>query len=118
MNVKSILNKVLILAAFSAFALTAARADEAMVRPVPVKTPPPVYPAQMRQDGIAGTVTVKIVVDESGNVAECSVSKSTRAEFEQPALEAIKRWKFKPASKDGTPVRSNILVPVQFSSEA
>lgn len=118
MNVKSLLNKVLILAAFSALTLTAARADEAMVRPVPVKTPPPAYPTEMRRDGIAGTVTVKIVVDEKGNVAECSISKSTRSEFEQPALEAIKSWKFKPASKDGTPVRANIIVPVQFSAEA
>jgi protein TonB len=46
------------------------------------------------------------------------VSKSTRTEFEQAALEAIRSWKFKPASKDGTPVRANLIVPVKFSSEA
>jgi protein TonB len=119
MKAKSLTSKLLILAAFTALTLSSVRAaEEAMERPVPVKTPPPVYPSEMRRDGVAGMVTVRIVVDEQGNVAECSVSKSTRTEFEQAALEAIRSWKFKPASKDGTPVRANLIVPVKFSSEA
>ena len=112
-------------AALSAFAallfLTPARAGEADAidtRPVPVKTPPPKYPSAMSQDGIQGLVTVKVVIDEKGNVAECVVSKSTRSEFEKPALEAIRSWKFRPASKGGVAVRSQVIIPVKFSGEA
>jgi protein TonB len=91
------------------------RADDSDTRAVPLKTPPPRYPEQMRSDGISGLVTVKVSIDPSGNVAECTVSKSSRAEFEQAALSAIKTWKFRPASKDGQPVASQLIIPIKFS---
>lgn len=84
-------------------------------RPVPVKTPPPVYPVDLRRKSINGLVTVKVVIDEQGNVADCSVKSSTRMEFEDPALAAVKQWKFKPAMKEGMPVRCHILVPINFN---
>lgn len=86
-------------------------------KPVPVKTPPPRYPDALRRDGVAGMCAVSIVIDESGAVIKSSVAKSTNPEFEKPALEAVERWKFKPAKKDGNAVKVKVTVPLRFSVE-
>ncbi len=98
----------------------AARADDTIYtkvdeNPSPTLTPPPVYPEKMREQGITGVVAVSIVIDESGTVTSSSIVKSTNAEFEKPALEAIAKWKFKPGKKDGQPVKVKVTVPMRFN---
>ena len=83
--------------------------------PVPIKTPPPRYPDSLKHDGIAGVVAVVIVIDERGGIMDCTVSKSTHPEFERPAIEAVKNWKFKPAKKDGVPVKVRVTIPLRFN---
>jgi len=83
--------------------------------PVPTKTVAPNYPSELKREGISGMVTMAITVDEKGDVIEASVKKSTRSEFEQPAIDAVKRWKFKPAKKGGAPVAVQVVIPVKFS---
>ena len=86
-------------------------------RPVPVKSIAPEYPADMKREGQSGIVYIKVVVDENGDVVQPAVEKSTRAEFEAPALAAVSRWKFKPAKKNGAAVRVGITIPIKFSAE-
>lgn len=83
--------------------------------PMPTKTVPPVYPADLKKEGVGGMVTMSITVDEKGNVSNAIVKKSTRPEFEQPAIDAVSKWKFEPAKKDGKPVQVQVVVPVKFS---
>jgi len=87
------------------------------VNPVPVKTPPPEFPYQMKRDGVSGVVAVMIVIDETGAVASCTISKSSNPAFEDPAVAAVKKWKFKPAQKDGAPVKMKLTVPIRFNLE-
>ncbi len=87
-------------------------------QPVPVKAVPPEYPADMKRDSVSGIVMLKLVIDENGDVLEKSVAKSTRAEFEAPALAAIGKWKFKPARKAGEAVRATITLPIKFTVES
>lgn len=86
-------------------------------KPVPLKTPPPRYPEQLRQDGTSGIVAVSIVIDEEGNVIKATVAKSTHPEFDKPAVDAVERWKFKPAKKDGNAVKVKVTVPLRFTAE-
>jgi periplasmic protein TonB len=81
--------------------------------PVPKVAPPPVFPAAM--DGIKGIVSVTLVIDETGAVTKATVAKSTHPEFEQPSLDAVTRWKFKPAEKEGQPVRAQVTIPLHFN---
>lgn len=101
------------LAAAPAFA-----ADAAVTQfdkpPTPVLTPPPAFPSEKK--GTTGIVALIVVVNVDGSVAEATVSKSTDAAFEAPSLEAISKWKFKPAEVNGQPVKSKITVPIRFSS--
>lgn len=105
-----------ILAGFIAIG-SASAADDIDTKPVPVKTPPPSYPNSMRRDGVQGLVALKITIDESGAVTECAVNKSSHPDFEQPAIEAVKKWKFKPASKAGVAVKTNVVIPIKFTLE-
>ena len=83
--------------------------------PVPVKTPPPRYPDSLKREGVSGVVAVVIVIDEKGAIISSSIAKSSHAEFERPALEAVKNWKFKPAKKDGNPVKVRVTIPLRFN---
>lgn len=83
--------------------------------PVPVKTPPPRYPENMKREGMSGLVAVTVVIDEKGNIVSSVIAKSSNPEFEKPALDAVKIWKFKPGKKDGTPVKVRVTVPLRFT---
>ena len=85
--------------------------------PVPVRTPPPQYPAQLKRDGVSGMVVVNVVIDADGSVEEVEVRKSTNSEFDAPAVEAVKQWRFKPAKKDGNAIRSKVALPLKFSAD-
>lgn len=93
----------------------ALRAEDAPeVKALPLRTPPPDYPRQMQMKQITGVVALLVAIDATGNVTECKVEKATRAEFEQPAVEAVRKWRFKPAERAGQPVASHLLIPIHF----
>jgi RNA polymerase sigma factor (sigma-70 family) len=75
----------------------------------------PAYPVEMRRAGITGNVTVRMTVDENGNVTDVQATNSSRLEFDDPALEAVKRWKFQPGLKGGQAVRTQMEVQLRFS---
>lgn len=83
-------------------------------RPEPVSQVAPVYPAELRKAKVEGVVTVVFVLDENGRVEDPRVEKSSRPEFEKPALDAIRKWRFSPGLKGGQPVRTYIRVPMKF----
>lgn len=98
--------------------LSRAQASDFDERPVPVKAVAPKYPEEMRREKITGIVTLRLVVDENGDVIEKSVTKSTRSDFDGAALAAIDQWKFKPARKGGAAVRATITLPIKFTIES
>lgn len=75
---------------------------------------PPNYPESLRRARVEGTVTLAFVVDETGRVQDPRVESSTRPEFEAPALEALRKWRFKPGYKDGQPVRAYLRQTIRF----
>ena len=85
--------------------------------PVPVRTVAPEYPRELKADGVSGLVMVKCTIDEQGNVAGTEISKSSNEKFDRFATEALKKWKFKPARQDGTPVTVQVTIPIKFVAE-
>jgi protein TonB len=83
-------------------------------RPEAVSQVAPTYPAELRKAKVEGSVTLIFVLDETGRVEDPRVENSSRAEFEKPALEAIRKWRFRPGEKDGQAVRTYIRVPMRF----
>jgi protein TonB len=83
-------------------------------RPQPVSQVAPTYPEALRKAKVEGVVTLIFVLDETGRVEDPRVENSSRPEFEKPALDAIRKWRFSPGEKDGQPVRTYIRVPLRF----
>ena len=71
---------------------------------------------ELRSAGLSGMVSIKVTIDEKGNVTQATVAKSSNSQFEQPALEAVNRWKFRPAKKAGQPVVAQVMVPLRFTA--
>lgn len=93
-------------------ATVALRADTEA--PVPVRTVAPDYPGALKRSGVSGLVTLSCLIDEKGDVQDVTLEKASEEAFIQPAIEAVKKWKFKPAKKDGVAVAIKVSIPVRF----
>ena len=89
-------------------------ASELEKKPEAVSQVAPAYPAELRKAKIDGVVTLLFVVSEEGRVEDARIENSTRPEFEKPALDAIRKWRFRPGVKDGQPVRTYSRIPMRF----
>jgi TonB family protein len=100
--------------------------DQGVQMPKLIERPSPVYPPETRDAGIGGRVTVRVSVDESGNVLSvdqpagpaqlCKGSNNDPrlAALRQSVVEAVKKAKFTPAIKDGKPVKMTVWVSLTF----
>jgi TonB family protein len=69
----------------------------------------PVYPSAMRGKDVEGVVSVIFIVDESGKVKSPRIEKASHTAFGQPALDAVKQWKFEPGVKAGQRARAGCV---------
>ena len=77
--------------------------------------PPPEFPALARQNGWYGTVLLKLWIDEEGRVTEVRVEKSSGyGVLDAAAVNAVKRWRGRPARHNARPVATEELLPVVF----
>ena len=86
--------------------------------PIPVRTVAPDYPADMRASNTSGIVVLGCDIDDKGVVTEAKVTKTTNEAFNQAAIAAVAKWKFRPAQRDGKPVAIHINLPVKFTAES
>jgi len=77
--------------------------------------PAPQYPPEMKKKKIQGTVHVLFIVDKDGRVKEPKVQKSDNPAFDNPALGAVKRWRFEPGKVGGQAVQFRMRVPITFA---
>jgi TonB family protein len=63
-----------------------------------------------------GTVKIEITVDAMGKPQGGIVVQSDRKRFEEAALNAISKWRFKPATCNGEPMASKIQIEFRFGS--
>jgi periplasmic protein TonB len=76
---------------------------------------PPVYPPKCLRLGIEGKVRIRILVGEDGRPQEVSIAKSSgEAALDQSAMDAVRKWRFDPARRDGVPIRAWVIVPIGF----
>ncbi|EQD26376.1 protein containing TonB [mine drainage metagenome] len=62
-----------------------------------------------------GTVYLLVLVGPDGSVQDVKVDQSSGyRDLDRAAIEAARKWKFNPGSRDGKPVGGWVKVPVQF----
>jgi len=89
--------------------------------PPPCATPPrvvfspdPGFSNQARKAKYQGTCTLMIVVSAEGRITNIRVVSPVGMGLDQKAIDALKRWRFKPAMQDGKPVPVEMAVEVDF----
>jgi len=82
--------------------------------PLMIKMIEPKYPRSMRIQNLDGNVMVAFEVDTDGNVRNAQIEQATHPAFVQPALDAVRAWRFIPGRKNGRLVITRLKAPIQF----
>jgi len=75
--------------------------------PLAIQSPEPAYPESARRFRIEGSVVIDMLVSESGDIIDVRTVKGIDGypAFERAAESAVRKWRFRPATKDGVPVK-------------
>ena len=75
----------------------------------------PGYPGAARRAGREGVVTVRVLVGTDGTPASVTVRQTSGHEdFDNAAVQAVKKWRFSPARRGGQPVASFHDIKIRF----
>lgn len=87
--------------------------------PSPLHITQPEYPAAALAKHTQGTVTVAFTIQPDGSTSDIHVVDSQPpGVFDRAATEAVKKWRFNPATADGTPVSSHATQTLVFRPPA
>ena len=77
--------------------------------------PKPEYPERAIREGWEGTVLLEVLIDSHGRPERVSINRSSGfAVLDQAAREAVKNWRFRPASLGNRQITSRERVPIVF----
>lgn len=106
-------------------ARAAAQSETEVVAP-PVPSPPaltpprlletvdPAYPVDQLETGDEPVIAMHVTIEADGTVSEAHPEGEHLAGFDEAALEAVRSWRFAPATRDGVAIRSRVRVEVRF----
>lgn len=84
--------------------------------PVPIHKPKPEYTTEAVRAKLSGNIVLGIIVDAHGKVTHAHVIKGLGKGLDESALETIRKWKFKPATRGGVPVAVRYEIEFQFNA--
>lgn len=93
------------------------RGDSSIVLPRIRREVKPTYTSAAMRARIQGAVWMAVVVQESGDVGEVTVTQSLDQEhgLDQQAVEAVRQWKFTPGTRAGKPVPVEVEILMTFT---
>jgi protein TonB len=96
------------------------RADPQMdlVGPVPMRKVDPKYPPALMSARVQGDVILYAIIRKDGSVDSIQLVKGIEPRLDQNAMEALARWKFRPAERRGEPVELEAVVTIPFRAAA
>lgn len=74
----------------------------------------PRYTREARRAKVEGLVSLSCVVDTDGKAVDIKVERSLGKGLDEKAIEALEKWIFYPATKEGNSVRWKATVDVSF----
>jgi len=93
--------------------------NAAVVAPVPVFQPQPAIPPSLltlvRQ--LRRTGTIDVAINERGTVDDVTVKQSLAPAYDKLLVATAKTWRYKPALKDGVPIKFVSTVVINVSNE-
>jgi protein TonB len=92
-----------------------AAAPSDYTKPVRLSTPAARYTEAARANRVEGSVTLRVRIDEAGNVSGISVVRGLPDGLTEQAIAAARASKFKPATRDGKPVAAWMVMEISFT---
>jgi TonB family protein len=74
----------------------------------------PAYPLELMRRNVQGTVTLYAVIRHDGSVSDVRVLRGIDGQLDQYARNALARWRFRPATKNGAAVDLEAVVMIPF----
>jgi TonB family protein len=74
----------------------------------------PAYPLSALEARVGGKVGLEIVVDATGRLTHARVTSAPHPDLGAAAIECAKKWRFKPATKDGMPIAVVATMDIEF----
>jgi TonB family protein len=78
----------------------------------------PAYPDMARRAGVEGTVELEVSIDASGKITDVEVARGLPLGLSDAAVEAVRKWTWRPARTAAGPVASRKIVRVRFVLKA
>ena len=72
------------------------------------------YSEDARKHKVEGVVVLLVIVTADGKATNITVVKSPGKGLDEKAIEAVRKWRFTPAMKDGKPVTAQVPIRVSF----
>lgn len=85
-----------------------------LVAPAALQEVDPGYPLELMRHNVHGTVTLYAVIEADGSVGKVRVLNSADDRLDQYAASALSRWRFRPATKNGSAVALEAVVMIPF----
>ena len=96
-------------------AAQAAPVQPTLTPAVLIRSVQPRYPTQAQRSRTEGFVVLSFTVKPDGHTADIKVVEAQpRHVFERAAIDAVDRWEFKPATRNGEPVDSTVTNRINF----
>jgi TonB family protein len=83
-------------------------------QPVPIYKIEPEYSEEARKAKYSGTVLLSVIIDANGNTRDIHVVRPLGLGLDEKAIEAVSKWRFRPAMRNGHPVAVQAQVEVNF----
>jgi protein TonB len=90
------------------------RAGGGVTAPTLLQKVEPEYSEAARKAKYQGTVVLYVEVDPAGKATNIRVQRSLGLGLDEKAIEAVKKWRFRPGTKDGKPVTVAATIEVNF----
>ncbi|HEV7512183.1 MAG TPA: TonB family protein [Candidatus Acidoferrum sp.] len=82
--------------------------------PSPIKKSDPRYPPTLINQHVEGEVVLYAVIRADGSVDSVELVRGLDEQLDANAMEALSQWKFRPASRQGTPIDLEAIVHIPF----
>ena len=90
------------------------QSTESLSQPMAIKKVDPAYPLQLMRENVAGTVILYAVIHADGTVGDVRILRGVDERLDRFAAEAVAKWQFQPATKDGAPVDVEATFQIPF----
>ena len=82
--------------------------------PATMKKVDPKYPQSLISDRVEGEVVLYAIIRGDGSVDGIQLVRGVDEQLDDNAMQALSQWKFRPATRQGTPVELEAIVHIPF----